>query len=105
MQLTLKKEKNYEVSLKLPNSFGNQYVMFDKDLSSLVHVLLQNVNCLFKAFFHWLTPVLFPSVNVKWDGLLAIFTVALVIKMVTAFTAAVTQQLRSFNACYIQIQA
>ena len=42
---------------------------------------------------------------VKWDGLLAIFTVALVIKMVTAFTAAVTQQLCSFNASYIQIQA
>ena len=79
--------------------------MFDKNLSSLVHVLLQNVNCLFNAFFHWLTPVLFPSVNVKWDGLLAIFTVALVINMVTAFTAAVTQQLCSFNACYIQIQA
>ena len=34
LQLTLKKEKNYEVSLKLPNSFGNQYVMFDKNLSS-----------------------------------------------------------------------
>ena len=60
--------------------------MFDKNLSSLVHVLLQNPNRLFKAF-------LFPSVNVKWDGLLAIFTVALVIKMVTAFSAAVTQQL------------